>query len=331
MNSFLTPSVSVVVPTFKRPALLARCLAALANQDIPRDLYEILVCDDAASDYTRRQVEVLRQEWDGQPPLRYLAVSGSRGPAGARNLGWRAAKAELIAFTDDDTIVHRDWLRQGSHALRASSADTAAVSGATDMPLPDPPNDYERDAAGLTRSEFITANCFLRRSALVVVGGFDPRYTMAWREDSDLHFALLDHGLTVRRVEQARVTHPLRPVRFAAGLGMQKKVMFDMLLRRKYPLLYRRRIRAHAPRFYLVVSASLVAAAGFAAMGYWAAAATAAVLWLALSAVFFLRRLRGTRRTLRDVTDLAVTSACIPLLSIGWRAVGLLRFARVRP
>lgn len=331
MNQVPVPCVSVVVPTFKRPLLLARCLAALARQDIPRDRYEVLVCDDAASAATRRQVEALRHEWQGLPSLRYLEVSGTRGPAGARNLGWRSAKAELIAFTDDDTIVHRDWLRRGLHALGTAGADTAAVSGATDMPLPDPPNDYERDAAGLTRSEFITANCFLRRSALVAVGGFDPRYTMAWREDSDLHFALLDQGLAVRRAEEARVTHPLRPVRFAAGLGMQKKVMFDMLLRRKYPLLYRSRIRPHAPRFYLAVSASLLAAAALAVLGHWTGAAMAAALWLALSIVFFLRRLRGTRRTPRDVADLAVTSACIPLLSIAWRTVGLLRFARVRP
>lgn len=164
MNAPATPSVSVVVPTYKRPALLARCLAALFRQDFPRDAYEVLVCDDAASAATRRQVEGLRREWGGMPALRYLPVSGTRGPAGARNLGWRGAKAEIIAFTDDDTIAHPDWLRRG---VRALDADVAAVTGETDMPLPDPPNDYERDAAGLTRAEFITANCFVKRSALV--------------------------------------------------------------------------------------------------------------------------------------------------------------------
>ncbi len=322
------PSVSVVVPTFRRPALLARCLAALARQAFARDDYEVLVCDDAASAATRRQVEALRREWNGLPALRYLAVSGTRGPAGARNLGWRSAKAEIIAFTDDDTIVSPDWLRQGVLAL---DADTAAVAGATDMPLPQPPSDYERDAAGLTRSEFITANCFVRRAALVAVGGFDPRYTMAWREDSDLHFALLDHGLAVRRAHQARVTHPVRPVRFGAGLGMQKKVMFDMLLRKKYPLLYRSRVHPHAPRLYLAIAASALCALALAALGQRAGAWAAAGLWLALSAGFFWRRLRGTRRTVRDVMDLALTSVCIPLLSIGWRAVGLLRFASVKP
>lgn len=170
--------------------------------------------------------------------------------------------------------------------MRALDADVAAVTGETDMPLPDPPNDYERDAAGLTRAEFITANCFVKRSALVAVGGFDPRYTMAWREDSDLHFALLDHGMAVRRARHARVTHPLRPAGFAAGLGMQKKVMFDMLLRRKYPLLYRSRIRARPPRFYLAVTASLVCALALAALGWRAGAMAALAVWLGLTALF---------------------------------------------
>lgn len=83
MNAPATPSVSVVVPTYKRPALLARCLAALSRQDFPRDAYEVLVCDDAASAATRRQVEGLRRAWGGMPALRYLPVSGTQG-AGRR-------------------------------------------------------------------------------------------------------------------------------------------------------------------------------------------------------------------------------------------------------
>lgn len=329
MNDLPAPlQVSVVVPTYRRPELLERCLQALARQQYPREDYEVLVCDDAVSAATRTRVGQLRQAWGNRPALRYLPVTETRGPAGARNLGWRSAKAEIIAFTDDDTVPEPDWLRHGVYAL---TPDIAAVTGTTVMPIPDPPNDYERDAAGLTRSEFITANCFVRRSALQAVGGFDPRYTMAWREDSDLHFALLDSGRAIKREPLARVLHPVRKVRFAAGLGMQKKVMFDMLLRRKYPMLYRRRIQSTAWPFYLAVTAALVAAVLLAASGHAYAALVAATVWIALSVRFFLRRLRGTRRSARDVADLAVTSACIPLLSIWWRSVGLLRFARIRP
>ncbi|MGY6271344.1 glycosyltransferase family 2 protein [Achromobacter denitrificans] len=329
MNVIPAPiRVSVVVPTFKRPELLARCLEALARQRFSHDDYEVLVCDDAASSATQSQVGALRETWGNRPALRYVPVAGTRGPAGARNLGWRSAKAEIIAFTDDDTIPEPEWL---GHGVRALAPDVAAVAGATDMPLPDPPNDYERDAAGLTRSEFITANCFVRRSALLAVGGFDPRYTMAWREDSDLHFALLDRGLAVKREPLARVLHPMRGARFAAGLGMQKKAMFDMLLRSKYPVLYRRRIQSTAWRYYLGVAAAFVAAIALGVAGYPFAAAAAAAVWLGLSTNFFLRRLRGTRRSARDVADLAVTSACIPLLSIWWRLVGWIRFGRARP
>ena len=317
-------AVSVVVPTYQRPDLLARCLRALVEQRFSAR-YEILVCDDAASAATRRQVAEFAAGVVAPPALRYLPVTGSRGPSGARNLGWRSAKAEIIAFTDDDTIAHPDWLIQG---LRAFAPDVAAVTGATEMPLPAPPTDYERDASGLTRAEFITANCFVRRAALLAVGGFDLRYTMAWREDSDLHFALLDAGMRVLRCPHAKVEHPVRPVRFAAGLGMQKKVMFDMLLRRKYPVLYRDRIRAHGPSFYLAVTAALVLALTLAAAGYANLALVAAGVWCALTVHFFARRLRGTARSVRNVADLALTSACIPLLSIFWRTVGWLRFGR---
>jgi len=320
--------VSVVVPTYRRPDLLARCLESLARQRFPRDGYEVLVCDDAASSATKKQVGALREAWGNRPALRYVPVAGTRGPAGARNLGWRSAKAEIIAFTDDDTVPEAEWL---AHGVSALAPGVAAVAGATEMPIPEPPNDYERDAAGLTRSEFITANCFVRRSALQAVGGFDPRYTMAWREDSDLHFALLDSGLAVRREPRARVLHPMRGVRFGAGLGMQKKAMFDMLLRSKYPALYRRHIHSSIWRFYLAVAAAFAAAVALAALGHAPMAWAAAAVWAGLSAVFFLRRLRGTRRSFRDVADLALTSACIPLLSIAWRLVGWIRFGRGRP
>lgn len=317
--------VSVVVPTYRRPDLLERCLDALAIQYFPRASYEIIVCDDGCSDLTRQQVQAWAAALHGNPAVHYVAVTATQGPAGARNEGWRRARGDIVAFTDDDTIPAPDWLGQG---VQAMADGVAAVTGVTEMPLPHPPSDYERDAAGLTRAAFITANCLVRRSALMAVGGFDPRYTMAWREDSDLHFALLEHGYSVRRAPLVRVLHPVRPFGFAAGLGMQKKVMFDMLLRRKYPELYRRHIRSRPPSFYLCVTAVFVTAVVLFAAGLHMAASIAAGIWVVLTGGFFFKRLNGTRRTLRNVADLLITSICIPLLSIGWRTIGMIRFQR---
>ncbi len=318
-----SPLISVVVPTYKRPDLLERCLAALLKQNLPRDDWEILVCDDGPSAQTQALVERVAEHAGGRPPVRYLPVSNTQGPAGARNVGWRAARAPVIAFTDDDTMPEPGWLKAG---LEAMASGVEAAVGTVLMPLPDEPGDLERDAARLTEAEFVTANCFVRRDALDAVGGFDERFTLAWREDSDLHFALLERGFTIVPAPAATVVHPLRPMPFGASLGMQKKVMFDVLLYRKFPELYRQRIRPGPPWLYLTICASLMALLLGLLAGRWEVAAAAAAAWALLTTYFFIRRLRLSACTLRNVAEVLFTSLFIPPLSIYWRAVGAARF-----
>lgn len=282
----MNPLVSVVVPTCGRPALLARCLQALESQSLPAERYEVIVSEDRER----------------------------HGPASARNRGWRRARAPIVAFTDDDCVPDRDWLRRG---LEAFSAGTDAVRGRIVMPLPDSPTDYERDARGLERAEFVTANCFVRKPMLEAIGGFDERYRLAWREDSDLHFALLRRGARIVHEPGAIVLHPVRPAGWGVSLRQQRKVMFDALLFKKHPRLYRERIR-RAPRWdYYAIVASLLSAP------FWP---PALLLWLALTARFFLQRIRGTSHAPRHLLEMALTSAAIPPLAVFWRLVGALRF-----
>lgn len=279
--------VSVVVPTCGRPDLLQRCLAALDRQTLARDQYEIIVSDDTA----------LRS-----------------GPAAARNRGWRKARAPIVAFTDDDTVPDRQWLEQGIAAIRRGAE---AVVGRTVMPLSDRPTDYERNESGLERAEFITANCFLRRYVLERLGGFDEAFRMPWREDSDLHFRLLDQGFRIARAERALVVHPVRPAPWGVSLRQQKKVVFDALLFRKHPRLYRERIRA-APRWDYYLTVLCLAAAPFSWMAF--------VAWLGLTARLAAHRLRGTSKAPRHVAEMAVTSILIPPVAVFWRMVGALKY-----
>jgi glycosyltransferase involved in cell wall biosynthesis len=187
----MTIRATVVVPTYRRHDLLVRCLTALAAQSLPRSEYEVIVADDAASPDTAKLVSAWTDQTQGL--IRYLPVQHAHGPAAARNAGWRAARGEIIAFTDDDCLPDSSWLSTGVAAL-ASGQRIDAAWGSLRMPLPPRPTDYERDAAGLERSEFVTANCFCRREALEEIGGFDERFTAAWREDADLYFSLLEAG-----------------------------------------------------------------------------------------------------------------------------------------
>lgn len=328
MNDSL-PLISVVIPTRNRPQLLQRCLQALVAQTLDRSSYEVIVCDDGPDESVHAAVRKVAGLAKGGTILRYLPVTATQGPAGARNAGWRAARSRIIAFTDDDTIPEPYWLQAGMEAM--ASPGVQAVAGGIVMPLPDRPSDMDLDAAGLTRAEFATANCFVTRDALERVGGFDERYTLAWREDSDLHFALIDAGQRIVFAPGARVVHPLRSAPFGAGLRMQRKVMFDVLLYRKFPELYRQRIRKGPPWFYLLVCGSLLFALANFLAGERPAAAAAAMLWALLSLLFFFRRLRRSAFTVRNFLELAVTSAFIPLLSMFWRVVGAVRFGPALP
>lgn len=323
MRSGPSPVVSVIVPTYQRPDLLERCLAALLAQTLSADKYEIVVCDDGPSSAARAVVENARVVARAGLHIHYLEITETQGPAGARNRGWHCAAAPIIAFTDDDTVPDPAWLEKG---VAAMTTGVDAVTGRIEMPLPLRPTDVEVDAAGLTRAEFVTANCFVRREALLAVGGFDERFSIAWREDSDLHFSLLESGRQIRHAPEALVVHPLRETRFGASIGMQKKVMFDVLLYLKHPKLYRERIRPRPPWFYVFVSLSLLLAILALLLGNGALASAAAVAWAASTIWFFVRRLQRSAWTWRNVVELLITSACIPPLSIYWRLVGVSRF-----
>jgi glycosyltransferase involved in cell wall biosynthesis len=315
--------VSVVVPTYRRAHLLARCLAALAAQDFEPPDYEVVVADDAASEETRLQVEEFAR--GARPAVVYAPVTGAHGPAAARNVGWRRARAPVIAFTDDDCAPEPGWLAAGVAVLEAYPT-VDAVNGCVVVPLSPEPTDYERDAAGLAAAEFVTANCFCRRAALAAVGGFDERFRAAWREDSDLQFTLLEAGAKIVKAPGAVVVHPLRPAPWGVSLRQQRKVLYDALLYKKHPALYRQRIRRRPRWDYYATVASLGTAAALAAAGLALPALAAAGVWGALTGRFAARRLRGAARTRRHVAEMVVTSALIPALASFWRLYGAAKY-----
>jgi GT2 family glycosyltransferase len=316
--------VSVVVPTCGRADLLNRCLAALTAQTLRGADVEILVVDDAPSPATRDVVA----QWTARMSARgldviYVANHGPHGPAAARNRGWHAARSDIIAFTDDDTVPDANWLRNG---LLAFGPEAAALRGRVTMPVPDTPTDYERDASHLETAEFVTANCFCRKEVLKALGGFDEQFRLAWREDSDFHFRLLAHGCRIGHAPQALVVHPVRPAKWGVSISQQKKIQFDALLYKKHPGLYRQKIRA-TPRwdYYLIVASLLTAVIGLA-LGHMPLAAAGAIVWLGMTAWLCCIRLRNTTRTAAHILEMALTSAAIPVLAVVWRMVGAVRF-----
>lgn len=314
--------VSVVVPTYKRTQLLEKCLWALVRQDFPSHAYEIIIVDDAGWEETRCLVDQFSCRAQGHQSLaeiRYTRPVGTHGPAAARNAGWRAARGEIIAFTDDDCLPEPDWLTQGVAALE-SGLDGAG--GRIIVPLSRCPTDYEKNVSLLEGAQFVTANCFYRVRALQLAGGFDERFSMAWREDSDLYFHLLELSCNLGLAPGAHVVHPVRPARWGMSIREQRKSMFNALIYKKYPQLYRTHIREPSPlRYYIILACALACLAGLLS-GNGPVALLTGLAWARLTLRFAFLRLQSTAHTPAHVLEMLVTSILIPPLSIFWRLFG---------
>jgi len=311
------------MPTYRRVDTLLRCLEALTRQDYPRDRFEILVVDDARSESVPRLVGDFAAR---NPGLNIRALPGQRrGPATARNIGWRAARGRVIAFIDDDAYpADERWLLRGL----APFADerVMGVSGSVHVPVDDPPTDFQRNVQGLERGEFVTCNAFYRRSALERVGGFDEAFTMPFREDSDLQYRVEDAGGAMVRVSEARVIHPAVPGPFAVSLRLQRYSQFNALLYKKHPRRFRRLLEPRPPYHYYGIIAAALTGLGAVLSGRPRLALTSFLAWGVLETRFFLRRARGTTRRPDHLLDLAVTSLLIPWLSVYWRLRGAIRY-----
>ena len=97
------PIATVAVCTRDRPEDLRRCLEALML--LPDDGQEYLVIDNCPA------TEASRELVKNYPRVRYVREDDVAGESAARNRALREAKHEFVAFTDDDAVPDRNWLR----------------------------------------------------------------------------------------------------------------------------------------------------------------------------------------------------------------------------
>src|SRR5690606_10599748 len=111
-------TVTVIVPVYNDVARLRTCLTALAAQDYPADLLDVIVADNASSE----DVRVALPADDDRFTIVHEARQGSYA---ARNTGWGHARGEILAFTDSDCLPRADWISRAVAALHAPDAPDA--------------------------------------------------------------------------------------------------------------------------------------------------------------------------------------------------------------
>jgi len=197
-------AVSLVIPGRNCAATIEACLAAATRILEAPDtaLGEIVFVDDGSTDDTAERA--------ARFPVTVLA-GGGRGPGAARNVGWRAARGELVWFVDADCVAAPDALSRLLPHLDAPAV--AAVSGTYGnanahslLACLIHEEIVERHRTMGDEVDFLaTFNVLYRRSVLEALDGFDERYLKA--QDAELSFRARAAGHRLRFEPRSKVDH----------------------------------------------------------------------------------------------------------------------------
>lgn len=218
--------ITIILSAFKRWDLLEKALQRISEQDFPADKWELIVIDDANAPQNKQVVESFSKKIKN---ITFIS-EGHRGAAKARELGFKRARGDIIAFTDEDTLPQTDWLSQIKKAFDAHP-EAMGIEGKvlSDEKKPLFSNAPENMHGGI----YIGCNTHYRRAAIENVKYYDPEFYF-WREDTNLAFKVLTLGPIVFVPEV--VTH--HPAKTIAPISIWKNLSHlkdDMLLYRRFP------------------------------------------------------------------------------------------------
>ncbi|HEY2900971.1 MAG TPA: glycosyltransferase family A protein [Polyangia bacterium] len=182
------PMVSVIVPTFNRPAFLARALESLAQQTLTD--FEVVVINDAG-----RPIDAVLESFNARLAITSVRLASNRGCAAARNSALALARGKYVAYLDDDDRYHPEHLQTLLVALR-SGPHKVAYADAVWMLEEKDGADYQpmrsiwQRSSAVDREQLLIANpisllsLMHERACLDVAGRFDE--SLATHEDWDL-------------------------------------------------------------------------------------------------------------------------------------------------
>lgn len=173
--------LSVIIPAYNEERFLARTLQSLREQDF-KDTFETIVVDNNSSDKTKEIARAFGAR---------VVEETNLGPASACDRGFRAAKGEILARTDADTILPPDWLSTICQTF-GKNPKLIAIGGPA-YPLESsflenllyyPIILFWTYLLKLSGKGYFFANMAVRKEAFLACGGFDT--SLSYCEDKDI-------------------------------------------------------------------------------------------------------------------------------------------------
>ncbi|WP_439574513.1 glycosyltransferase family 2 protein [Phreatobacter sp.] len=223
----------VVVPTFRRPAMLADTLASLEAQETSVSFAVVVLENDAAG---REGLAVARRVFAARRLTGLAAVEPRQGNVHAINAGFALAlerfpAADFFLMIDDDEVATPGWL---DLMVKAAEAQDADIVGGPVQPRfhPGAGSQFRRhpvfwpsiDRTGPVAMIYGTGNCLLRRRVFARVGlpALDERFNFLGGGDLDLFDRCRRAGLGFYWVQEALIVETVPPERTRVGWVLRR-------------------------------------------------------------------------------------------------------------
>ena len=239
----MASDIAVVVASHDRPLRLRWLLNALEEQTLDGARWEVVIAHDSSGPETDELLRTHPLAATGR--LRALSFPPGPGPAEKRNAAWRAARAPLIAFTDDDCRPPAEWL---ARLLDEAERQPGAVVQGTTRPDPDEAELALRAPHARTQSIDPptpwgqTCNIAYPRELLERLGGFDETFGLPAGEDTDLLARALAAGAEHIAAPDALTYHAVDPGSLAQTVRIAWRWQALALVVRRHP-----QLREHLP------------------------------------------------------------------------------------
>jgi glucosyl-dolichyl phosphate glucuronosyltransferase len=242
MSNIRENTISVVIPTANRHNTIARAVEEIYKNTIAP--HEVIVVDQSEDDLTFKALQTFIEEKE----LTYIKDDG-KGISRGRNVGWRIASGEIIAFTDDDAWVDSKWLENVLSTFQHNSFNIGAIGGKI-IPVYEErnpnwsfPEKWEYLLPACNHGDAIIpfaenlfpigVNFFTLRYLLLKFNGFDEnmgfttgKSLQVSGEDVDYHIRLRKNGFDLIYNPNCVVYHPV-PLTRQNQEFLNKRLMYE--------------------------------------------------------------------------------------------------------
>ena len=210
------PMVSIIIPVRNEAGLLKNCLESIANLYYPKDRIEVIIADGMSTDDTVNTAKQLGAR---------VVLNEKKTVSPGRNVAFKLAKGEIIAFTDADCIVDKNWI---INSVRYFEDDKVACVGGPNL-TPSGEGDFGKAVGFVFNQGIFSAgsiharelkevkevrsipgcNAIYKKDALEKVMPIDE--TLLTCDDTELNQRLIDKGYKLLYTPDVFVWHYRRP------------------------------------------------------------------------------------------------------------------------